>query len=101
MSPQFGALLMAIAALNSRSMEDPRVQAAVDDARSSGLHYFKLAKDLLQRSENRLNLHYIQVRAAPEPQLTEQASYYLAVFSEGLGKSSGRHLGEAVAIALT
>lgn len=76
-SPAFGGLLMAIAAVSSRSfLQDIRVLADPSNSRSAGLRYFQRSRVLLRLPQDRLSLDYIM------------ALLYLSSFVEGLGDST-------------
>lgn len=76
-SPAFGGLLMAIAAVSSRSStHDIRVLADPSNSRSAGLRYFQRSRVLLRLPQDRLSLDYIM------------ALLYLSDFVEGLGDST-------------
>lgn len=88
-SPAFGALLMAIAALSSRTLpQDIRVLADANNSRSAGLRYFQRSRILLRLPQDRLSLHYIS------------ALIYLSAFVEGLGDTNLHVMIQAEAIGL-
>ncbi|EIN06981.1 hypothetical protein PUNSTDRAFT_135683 [Punctularia strigosozonata HHB-11173 SS5] len=85
---EFGALLMALCAISSRSIDDdPSVLGDPNDKKTAGVRYFICGNRLLQ--EKRSDLHCIQ------------ALFYLAMYAEGLGQASvhASLVGQAIALA--